>query len=137
MYLQAVVLPTSALEATSVNIRIQLSRQTVKALQVRLQQAYRQEDVRLVCRISALLDQWVNRVPVVVLAERWGFSPSTFYEWLMALLVQGLASLVYRRRGGRKAKLTPTQKKRLGKLIEAGPGAARRGAEPWRERAPA
>lgn len=106
------------------SIRIQLSRQTVKALQVRLQQAYRQDDVRLVCRISTLLDHLVQGVPVSVLAERWGFSPSTFYEWLMALLVHGLASLVYRRRGGRKAKLTPTQKKRLCRLMDAGPEAA-------------
>lgn len=106
------------------NIRIQLSRQTVKAMQARLQQAYQRDDVRLVCRISALLDHLVNGVPVSVLAERWGFSASTFYEWLMALLVHGLASLVYRRSGGRKAKLTPTQKKRLCALIDAGPQAA-------------
>lgn len=106
------------------NIRIQLSRQTVKALQARLQQAYRRDDVRLVCRISALLDHLVNGVPVSVLAARWGFSLSTFYEWLTALLVHGLASLVYQRRGGRTAKLTPTQKKRLCQLIDAGPEAA-------------
>lgn len=106
------------------NIRIQLSRQTVKALQGRLRQAYQRDDVRLVCRISALLDHLVNDVPVRVLAERWGFSISTFYEWLTALLVHGLASLVYCHSGGRKAKLTPTQKKRLGELIDAGPEAA-------------
>lgn len=106
------------------NIRIQLSRQTVKALQGRLQQAYQRDDVRLVCRISALLDHLVNGVPVSVLAERWGFGVSTFYAWLMALLVDGLASLVSRHAGGRKAKLTPTQKKRLCELIDAGPEAA-------------
>ncbi len=39
-------------------------------------------------------------------------------------LVQGLDSLGYQPGGGRKAKLTPTQKKRLCSLIDAGPEAA-------------
>ena len=38
------------------NLRIQLSRQTVKAMQRRLQDAYRRDDVRQVRRIQALLD---------------------------------------------------------------------------------
>ena len=105
-------------------IRIPLSRQTVKALQARVQQAYRGDDGRLVCRISAWLDHLVNGVPVNVLATRWGFSTSSFYEWLTALLVDGLASLVAQRRGGRSAKLTPTDKKRLCRLIDQGPEAA-------------
>lgn len=106
------------------NIRIQLSRPTVKAMQARLQQAYQHDDVRLVCRISALLDHLVTGVPVAVLAERWGFGLSTFYEWLKALLLEGVASLVYQHGGGRKAQLTPTQKKRLCELMDAGPEAA-------------
>jgi hypothetical protein len=57
------------------DVRIQLSRQTVKAMQRRLQEAYRQDDVRLVRRIQALLDHLVNEVPVPVLSTQWGFSP--------------------------------------------------------------
>lgn len=106
------------------NIRIQLSRPTVKALQRRLQEAYQREDVRLVRRIQALLSHLGNRVPVAVLSEQWGFTPACFYEWLTAFLLEGLDSLRYQSEGGRKARLTPTQKKRLGKLIEAGPEAA-------------
>ena len=59
-----------------------------------------------------------------MLAARWEFNASTFYDWLTALLVQGVSSVVYQRRGGRKAKLTPTQKKRLCQLIDAGLEAA-------------
>jgi len=106
------------------NIRIQLSRPTVKAVQRRLQEAYRRDDVRLVRRIQALLAHLVNGVPVAVLSEQWGFTPACFYGWLMAFLLTGLDSLGYQPGGGRKAKLTPTQKKRLGKLIDAGPEAA-------------
>jgi len=106
------------------NIRIQLSGQTVKALQRRLQEAYQRDDVRLVRRIHALLEHLVNGVSVAVLSRQWGFTPACYYEWLMEFLLQGLGSLGYQPGGGRKARLTPTQKKRLGKLIDAGPAAA-------------
>lgn len=106
------------------NLRIQLSRPTVKALQRRLQEAYRRDDVRLVRRIQALLGHLGQGVPVAVLSEQWGFTPACFYEWLTAFILDGLDSLSYQPSGGRKAKLTPTQKKRLGELIEAGPEAA-------------
>jgi transposase len=109
------------LEDTPVNIRIQLSPATVKALQTRLQHAYQKDDVRLVRRITVLIDLLVHRVPVEVLQERWGVSPSTLYAWRKAFLVRGLDSLVYRHGGGRPEKLTPTQKKRLVELLDAGP----------------
>ena len=106
------------------NIRIQVSRPTVKAMQRRLQDAYQHDDVRLVRRIKALLEHLVNHVPVTTLSEQWGFTPACFYQWLLEFILEGLDSLRYQSGGGRKAKLTPTQKKRLGKLIDAGPAAA-------------
>jgi transposase len=106
------------------NFRIQVSRPTVKALQRRLQEAYRRDDVRLVRRIHALLEHLVNGVPVAVLSEQWGFTPACFYQWLLEFILSGLESLGYQPGGGRKAKLTPTQKKQLGELIDAGPQAA-------------
>ena len=106
------------------NIRIQFTRQTVKALLNRRHQACKQDNVRLVRRISVLLEYVVHQTLVTVLSERWGISPACVYEWLSAFLVQGLDSLAYRYRGGRQAKLTPTQKKRLCELVDAGPQAA-------------
>jgi transposase len=106
------------------NIRIQFTRPTVKALQQRLQEAYRRDDVRLVRRIDALLEHVGNGVPVTVLSQRWGFTPACFYAWLKEFMLDGLASLGDQPGGGRKAKLTPSQKKRLGELIEAGAEAA-------------
>jgi transposase len=102
-------------------IRIQLSAATVKALQSRLQHAYRKDDVRLVRRITVLMDLLVHHVPVAVLCARWGLSPSCLYDWQRALMLRGMDSLVYRHSGGRPEKLTPSQKKRLVELIEAGP----------------
>ena len=106
------------------DIRIQVSRPTVKAMQRRLQAAYQCDDVRLVRRIKALLEHLVNHVPVQVLSEQWGFTPACFYQWLTEFILEGLDSLGYEAGGGRKAKLTRTQTKRLRKLIEDGPQAA-------------
>jgi transposase len=103
------------------NIRIQLSSATVKALYSRLQQAYRKDDVRVVRRTTVLLDMLVHQVPIPVLCERWGLSPSCLYNWQKAFLLRGLDSLGYRHGGGRPEKLTPKQKKRLVELVDAGP----------------
>ena len=102
-------------------IRIQGSAAKVKALHTRLQQAYQHDDVRLVRRITVLLDLLVHQVPMAVLCERWGLSPSCLSAWQKAFLLRGLDSLVYQHSGGRPEKLTPRQKKRLVELIEAGP----------------
>jgi transposase len=108
-------------EDTPVCIRIQLSRATVKALHSRLQHAYQRDDVRLVRRTTVLFDLLVHQVPVEVLSERWGLSPSCLYQWRQAFMLRGMDSLVYRHSGGRRPKLTPRQKKRLVELLEAGP----------------
>jgi transposase len=72
-------------------------------------------------RTTVLIDLLVHHVPVAVLCERWGLSPSCLYDWQKAFLLRGLDSLVYCHGGGRQPKLTPRQKKRLVELIEAGP----------------
>src|SRR5882724_5565532 len=103
------------------SIRIPLSPATVKALHSCLQHAYQRDDVRLVRRTTVLIDLLVHHVPVSVLCERWGLSPSCLYDWQKAFVLYGMGSLVYHHSGGRPAKLTPRQKKRLVELIEAGP----------------
>ena len=121
VYLSKHTCQTTHEEETPVCLRIQLSRATVKDLHSRLQHAYQYDDVRLVRRITVLLDLLVPQVPVEVLSERWGLSPSCLYHWRQAFLLRGMDSLVYRHGGGRPEKLTPTQRKRLVALIEAGP----------------
>jgi transposase len=107
-------------ENTPVSIRIQGSHTTVKALQTRLQDAYRKDDVRLIRRISVLLDLLRHQGTVQVLCERWGLSPACIYGWQRAFILRGMDSLVYRHGGGRPQKLTAKQKKRLVELIETG-----------------
>src|SRR4030095_8955353 len=112
---------TTQQEDTPVCIRIQLSRATVKDLHRRLQHAYQRDDVRLVRRITVLIDLLVHQVPMAVLCERWGLSPACLSDWRKAFLLRGIGSLVYGHGGGRHPKLTPRQKKRLVELSEAGP----------------
>jgi transposase len=103
------------------HIRIQLCSATVKALHSRLQHAYRKDEVRLVRRIPVLMDLLVHPVPVSVVCERWGLSPSCLSDWQKAFLVRGMASLISRQSGGRPEKLTPRQQNRVVELSEAGP----------------
>jgi transposase len=121
VYLSKHTYQTTPEEDTPVCLRIQLSRATVKDLHSRLQHAYQRDDVRLVRRITVLLDLLVRQVPIAVLCERWGLSLACLYDWQKALLLRGMDSLVYHHGGGRRPKLTPRQKKRLVELIEAGP----------------
>src|SRR5947208_5431260 len=121
VYLSKHTCQTTQQEDTPVCIRIQLSRATVNDLHKRHQHAYQRDDVRLVRRITVLLDLLVEQVPMAVLCERWGLGLSCLYNWQKALLLRGMDSLVYSHGGGRRPKLTPRQKKRLVELIEAGP----------------
>jgi len=121
VYLSKNPCQTTQEENTPVCIRIQARHATVKALQARLQDAYRRDDVRLVRRISVLLELLTQTASVTVLCERWGLSPSCLYDWQKAFMLRGMDSLIYRHSGGRPEKLTPRQKKRLVELIEAGP----------------
>ena len=121
VYLSTHTDQTTHQEDTPVCIRIQLSRATVKDLHSRLQHAYQRDAVRLVRRMTVLIALLVHQVPMAVLCERWGLSPSCLYDWHKAFLVRGMDSRRYRHSGGRSEKLTPRQQKRLVEFIEAGP----------------
>lgn len=101
VYLSKTASRTTRLEDTPMSIRIQLSHATVKALHSRLQDAYRKDDVRLVRRLSVLLDLLTQKASVAVLCARWGLSPSCLYDWQKACMLHGMDSLIFRHSGGR------------------------------------
>ncbi len=105
------------------NITIHFTPSTVKTLTDLFQAALRRGDQRLVKRIAGLLFL-ADNVPVARAACRVGVSEATIYGWLKAFVHERFASLRYRKSPGRPAKLTPTQRRRLSALIEAGPEAA-------------
>src|SRR4029434_6899613 len=112
VYVSIDISVTTVQEDTSVSLRIQISSATVKALHTRLQQAYLKDDVRLVRRITVLLDLLVHHVPMAVLSARWGLRASCLYDWQQAFVLHGLESFVSRQSGGRRPKRPPRQKKR-------------------------
>lgn len=105
-------------------MRITISHETVKAMSQRLQGAYARGDTRLVRRISALLEVLAGGQSVEAVSAQWAVSAACLYEWVHALLLNGVDSLRYQRKGGRAPKLTPSQKKQLCAWLEAGPQAA-------------
>ena len=106
---------------TRVSIRI--SRQTSTHVHTVLARAYRAGDLALVKRVSALLA--IGRGEAVeTIAASLGVAPSTVYGWLTTFLVERVAGLRVRWRGGRPCTLTPTQKRRLCEVVTAGPQAA-------------
>jgi transposase len=106
-----------------VEFRVRLAGATIKVLELVLRQGYRDADIRVIRRVQALLEVGAGR-PVPLVAERLGLHETTVYGWVNTFLVEGLTSLRYGRAPGRPSKLTPTQKRRLCELIEAGPLAA-------------
>lgn len=103
------------------NMRITVSRQTVKVMSQRLRCAYERGDTRLVRRISALLEVLAAEPAVRAVSAKWDISPACVYEWITELMVNGVESLTYQRKGGRRPKLTPSQKKHLCAMLDAGP----------------
>lgn len=105
------------------NVRIGISKETVKALEESLRQAYRAGDAGLVKRVTALLRLSRHEAAVAIAAEL-GCRVSSIYEWLKKLIYEGVAGLKVRWRGGRHSKLSKTQKARLSELIKGGSLAA-------------
>jgi transposase len=106
-----------------VEFKVRFSGGTIKAVERVLRQGFRAGDVRVIRRAQALLEVGAGR-PVALVAERLGVDATTVYGWLHAFLVDGVTTLRYGRAPGRPSKLTPSQKRRLCELIEAGPLAA-------------
>jgi transposase len=105
------------------NARILISKETVNELVQALQRAYKAGDAKMVRRITALLSLSKGE-KVSDIAATLGVAPSSVYEWLKRLMVEGVAGLKPNWKGGRPAKLTPNQRKRLAEMIDAGPQAA-------------
>ncbi len=105
------------------DIRIHLGTPVRKVLVEQLRQAYRSAQIRVIRRIHALL-YLADGYPVNQVAEVLDLGEQTVRDYLRAFLVDGIASLVYRRPPGRPPKLTKTQRKELAAVITAGPVAA-------------
>lgn len=106
------------------NVRITISNQTVKGIQTRLIGAYNRGDKRLIRKISVLLEVIESDGDIERVSHKWQISAAIVYEWLRALIQDGVESLKYQRKGGRAPKLSRAQKKALCQWLDGDPQAA-------------
>jgi transposase len=104
-------------------IRIRLTGNLRQDVVARLHTAYRDNQLRLVKRIHALL-AIVEGQSVTEVAELLHLGEQTVRDYVCAFIRKGVDSLSYKRPSGRPPKLTKTQRKELADLITAGPEAA-------------
>ncbi len=74
------------------SLRISIGSETVKALQAKLQQAYRAGDAGLVKRVTALL-RISRHEPAEVICQELGCSQSSWYDWLKKVVYEGVDRL--------------------------------------------
>jgi transposase len=103
-----------------VSFPLHLSSLTRKQLYRRLQHAYGSGALRVVRRIQALLALADNH-SVQEVAEMLNRGQQTIRDYRNAFLLKGVLSLGYTRPPGRPSKFTPSQRRELATLINAGP----------------
>jgi len=111
-------------------IKIRFTQATTTVLIEALHRAYAAGNLRLVKRISALLDV-VKDEAIQDIAEKYGVARQTVSRWIAEFLLEGIDSLKYEKSSGRKPRLTKTQKARLKEVVKAGPQAAGFGTACW------
>jgi transposase len=104
-------------------VRMTLKSETRKAVIQRLQQAYASQTTRLIRRIHAVL-ALADGQTLEEIAAMFGVGEQTVRDWVHGFIAGGVASLFYRPRTGRPAKLTVNQRKELKELVLTGPEAA-------------
>src|SRR3972149_7370286 len=104
-------------------MHISLKPKQVEKVMEQLHQAYARNHLRLVKRIHTILYALEGRSAADI-AGILSLSEQCVRNYITAFILKGLDSLVYQRPAGRPARLTKTQKKELGRLIDAGPEAA-------------
>jgi transposase len=104
-------------------MKVRFGGERIKALEQARRLALREGNLRVVRRASVLLEVGAGRT-VGEVAACWGRCPASVYNWLHAFILGGVAGLRYGCSPGRPSKLTPSQKRRLGALLDAGPLAA-------------
>ncbi len=102
--------------------KLRFTQSTRQRIEAKLRLAYATENLRLVKRISALL-QLGRGDSVTQVAQTFGLGEQTVRDYLHSFLKRGLTSLKYKTAPGRRSKLTGRQRQRqqLKSWVKAGP----------------
>lgn len=112
-------------------IRITISNSKRKQLEKMAANAHKTGDLRTVKRITAILKVAEGYLQKDI-AEILDVSTESIRIWIKKYLSEGVEGLRAKKSTGRKPKLTKTQKKELGKIIDDGPLKAGFSAACWR-----
>ena len=112
-------------------IRITISNSKRKQLEKMAANAHKTGDLRTVKRITAILKVSEGYLQKDI-AEILDVSTESIRIWIKKYLSEGVEGLRAKKSTGRKPKLTKTQKKELGKIIDDGPLKAGFSAACWR-----
>lgn len=101
-------------------MKIEFTRKTIKNLKKRLKWAKKWNNPRLITKIAALLMLAMD-IPAEEVADIWGITVRTLYNWRNAFLAYGTKSLTASRKKGCPAKLSERQKEELKQIVLDGP----------------
>ncbi|KPA13267.1 Transposase, partial [Candidatus Magnetomorum sp. HK-1] len=113
------------------NPRIKISKRTIGKLESQILKAERDGDIRTVKRITAVLkvaDGYLYKD----IAEFLGVSTESIRKWVNTFIIDGAEGLKPKKIPGRKSRLSKSQKKELGKIIDEGPEKAGLKSGCWR-----
>ena len=113
------------------NVRIILTKTTVRSLEEILGQAEKKGDLRGAKRVMAIFAV-ADGYSFSDIASVLGVHERTVCRWFATFLLRGPDGLVSRKPPGRKSKLTKSQKKEFDRIITEGPAAAGFSAACWR-----
>lgn len=102
-------------------MKVEFTRKTIKNLKKRLKWAKKWNNPGLMAKIAALL-MLAMSIPENEVADIWGISVRTLYNWRNDFLARGVKSLsVSRKRKGCPPKLSESQKESLKQIVLDGP----------------
>ncbi len=114
------------------SFRLRLSGRQREALYRRLSDARQRGDHRIETRVLTMLGL-AEGYGIEEVAKLFQVSGQTVRNWLQTLFTSGIEELVrFKRSPGRPAKLTKTQRRELGRWLDAGPAAAGFTGACWR-----
>ena len=101
-------------------MKIEFTRKTTKNLKKRLQLAKKWNNAGMIMKIAALL-MLAMEIPEEGIADIWGITVRTLYNWRNDFVAKGMKSLIVGRRKGCPPRLSEKQKEQLKQIVLDGP----------------
>lgn len=101
-------------------IKVEFTKKTLENLKKRLKNARKNGNTGVVIKIAALL-MFAMKMSIAEIADIWGVTERTFYNWLNDFIAKGMSSFLAFQRKGSPARLSERQKEELKQIVLDGP----------------